>query len=54
MQQQPGALQVAQELVPQSGTFGGTFDQPRDIRHHKALLGPTRTTPRLGCSVVKG
>jgi hypothetical protein len=54
VQQQAGALQVAQELMPQPGAFGGALDQAGNVGHHEALLGPIRTTPRLGCSVVNG
>ncbi len=38
MQQQTGALQMAQELMAQAGTFGGPFDQARHIGDHKALV----------------
>jgi hypothetical protein len=55
MQQQAGALQVAQELVAETGTFGRAFDQARECRRCTKLReSSTRTTPRLGASVVKG
>ena len=40
MQQQPGALQMAQEQVAQPGAFGSAFDQPGDVGDDEALLGP--------------
>jgi len=39
MQQQTGALQMPQELVPQARAFGSPLDQARHIGHDKALLG---------------
>ena len=39
VQQQAGALQVAQELVAQAGALGGALDQARDVGHDEALLG---------------
>ena len=40
VQQQAGALQVAQEQVPQARTLRGAFDQTRQISHHETLLRP--------------
>ena len=39
VQQQPGALQVAQEQVAEAGALGGAFDQTGQVGHHEALLG---------------
>ena len=39
VQQQPRALQVAQELVAEPGAFGGAFDQARNVGDDEALLG---------------
>ena len=36
MQQQPRALQVPQEAVPQPGALGCPADQPRHVGHHEA------------------
>ena len=36
MQQQPRALQVSQETVPQPCALGCPADQPRHVRHHEA------------------
>ena len=36
MQQQPRALQVPQEAVPQPGALGCPADQPRHVCHHEA------------------
>nr|GEU28071.1 probable solanesyl-diphosphate synthase 3, chloroplastic [Tanacetum cinerariifolium] len=38
VQQQTGALQMAQELVAEARAFGGAFDQARDVGDHKAFL----------------
>ena len=38
MQQQAAALNVAQEVVAEADAVGRTLDEPRDIRHDKALL----------------
>ena len=38
MQQQMGTLQMAQELVPQAGAFGGPFDQSGNIGDHEAAV----------------
>ncbi len=38
MQQQVGALQVAQELVAQARTFGRAFDQAGDVGDHEAAV----------------
>ena len=38
VQQEPRALQMAQELVPQSSTFGGALDQPRDVGNHETAV----------------
>ena len=54
VQQQAGAREVAQELVAEAGALGGAFDQPGNVGDDEAAVLPTRTTPRLGCSVVKG
>ncbi len=41
--QQPAALDVGQELVPQPGAVAGALDQPRDVGHHQlALVGLDR------------
>ena len=39
VQQQPRALQVAQELVAEAGAFGRAFDQAGNVGDHEALLG---------------
>ena len=49
VQQQPRALQVAQELVAEAGAFGGALDQAGDVGDDEARSAPTRTTPRFGC-----
>ncbi len=38
MQQQPRALQVAQELMAQPGAFRRALDQAGDVGHHEGLL----------------
>mmetsp|Transcript_20978 Transcript_20978/g.80913 ORF Transcript_20978/g.80913 Transcript_20978/m.80913 type:complete len:338 (-) Transcript_20978:524-1537(-) len=38
VQQQARALQVAQELVPQAGTFGRALDEPRNVGDDEALF----------------
>ena len=38
MQQQAGALQVAQEPMAEPGAFGRAFDQARDVGDDEALL----------------
>ena len=48
-----GALQVAQEQVPEARASGGTFDQA-GCRPPRSSAPDRRTTPRLGCSVVNG
>ena len=40
MQQQPRALQMAQELVPEARAFGRAFDQAGNVGNHEALLVP--------------
>src|SRR5205823_4159848 len=38
--EQPRAREVPEELVPQAGTFGRSFDEPRDIRDYEAAVDP--------------
>ena len=48
MQQQPRALQVAQELVPEPRAFRGPFDQAGDVGHYKTLLRPDTHHAQIG------
>jgi hypothetical protein len=48
MQQQPGALQMAQELMPQAGAFGRAFDQAGNVGHDEALLGADTHHAQIG------
>ena len=55
--QQAVAFDVPQELRAQAGAGVRAFDQAGDVGDDEAFLvrlSPTTTTPRLGCSVVKG
>ena len=54
MQQQTGALQMAQEQMPQTGTFRGTFNQARHIGHHKALLWAHADNTQVGVQSGEG
>jgi hypothetical protein len=54
MQQQPGAGEMPQKLNAQPRPFRRALDQPGMSAITKLFSGPTRTTPRLGCRVVKG
>jgi hypothetical protein len=38
VQQDVGALQVAQELVAEAGTVGGAFDEAGDVGDHEAAV----------------
>ena len=38
MQQQPGAREMAQELMAESGAVRSTLDQTRNIGNHKAAI----------------
>ena len=55
VQQQPRALQVAQELVAEARALGGAFDQARECRRRRSC-GARRRARRRGCgaSVVNG
>ncbi len=45
VQQQSRALQMAQELMAESGAFGGAFDQARECRRRRSC-GSRRRAPR--------
>ena len=53
MQQHAAALDVTEEARAQTRALVRALDQARDIGQHEFAPG-ARTTPRLGCSVVKG
>ena len=54
MQQQTGALQMAQEKVAQTGTFRRTFDQARQVGHNKTLFGTDAHHTQIGVQGGEG
>ena len=54
MHQRLRALEVAQELEAEAKACVRAFDEPGDVSHREAAIVDSRTTPRLGVSVVKG
>jgi hypothetical protein len=54
VQQQAGALQMAQKLVPQPGAFGSPFDQARHSRQSQSFFGADAHHAQVGVQVVKG
>ena len=54
VQQQAGALQMAQELVPQPGALAGALNQAGNVGHHKALLWPDAHHAQIGVERGEG
>ena len=54
VQQQPGALQVPQELVPKARPLGGPFDQAGDVGDNKAFLGADAHHTEVGVQRGEG
>ena len=52
--QDPGPLDVAQELVAEAPALAGALDEAGDVGDHELVPSSRRTTPRLGSSVVNG
>ena len=48
MEQQPGALDVAQEIVTQAGALGGPGDQAGDVGEHGAIAAGAAHHPQIG------
>jgi len=54
MQQEPGAREMAQKLVPEAGALGGASIKPGMSAITKLRFMSARTTPSWGCRVVNG
>ena len=53
-EQDPGPLDVAQELVAEAPALAGPLDEAGDVGHDELGVVVERTTPRWGSRVVKG
>ena len=50
MHEQPRALHVGEELVPQPGAGSSPLDQAGDVRHHElSIIALERAEHRLEC-----
>ena len=54
MQQHAAALDMAEEARAEARALVRALDQAGNVGQHEIQSGWSRTTPRLGCSVVKG